>query len=228
MANSYDLMNDAMSLGIHRLWKDRLVSHLSPLPGTRLLDMCGGTGDIAFKVVRHMRHKFPKDSHFRVVVADINQEMLNVGQKRSRETLGSDADRIQWVLADAMDLPFEENSFDAYTVAFGIRNVVDVNQALSEAHRVLKSGGQFSCLEFSQVRNPVLARLYDLYSFEIIPVLGEVLAKDWKSYQYLVESIRRFPDQNEFKQMIRSAGFTLVGVTNLLDGIAAIHTAYKK
>ena len=228
MANSYDLMNDVMSLGIHRLWKQQLVARLDPLPATKLLDVCGGTGDVAIQVVRHMTRKYPNDRNSQVVVCDINEQMIKVGQTRCHKLMASDADRIQWVLGDAMNLPFEDNSFDVYTVAFGIRNVVDIPRALSEAHRVLKSGGQFLCLEFSQMRNPLMARLYDWYSFEIIPVLGEVLAKDWKSYQYLVESIRRFPDQNEFKEMIRSQGFSLVEVNNLLDGIAAIHTAFKK
>ena len=228
VANNYDLMNDVMSLGIHRIWKRELIRQLNPIPGTQLLDTCGGTGDVALEFLRHVQQSDPTDNDFKVVVCDINEQMLKVGQNRAKHLPQSVSNRIEWVLGDAMRLPFGDNTFDAYTVAFGIRNVVDINQALSEAHRVLKSGGQFLCLEFSQMRTPFISRLYDWYSFEIIPVLGEVFAKDWKSYQYLVESIRRFPDQNDFKAMIQSTGFTLVEVTNLLDGIAAIHIGFKK
>ncbi|CAG2105121.1 unnamed protein product [Medioppia subpectinata] len=228
VANSYDLMNDVMSLGIHRYWKREFITRLDPLKGTVLLDMCGGTGDIAHQFITHMRDTFPDDKLFKVIVCDINEEMLKVGQNRAREEWsGSDCQRIEWVLGDAMSLPFEDNSFDAFTVAFGLRNVVHIEKALSEAHRVLKPGAIFSCLEFSQLQNPLFAKFYDFYSFEMIPVFGEIVAKDWKSYQYLVESIRQFPDQNEFKSMIESAGFRFVDYTNLLRGIASIHTGFK-
>jgi len=229
VAPNYDLMNDVMSLGIHRYWKRELIRKLDPMKGTVLLDMCGGTGDIGQEFVTHMRHRFPNDNQFKVIVCDINQQMLKVGQNRAKLRLSASAcDRMEWVSGDAMELPFEDNRFDAYTVGFGIRNVVDIEKALSEAHRVLRRGAMFACLEFSQLQNPLLSKLYDFYSFEMIPVLGEVFAKDWKSYQYLVESIRQFPDQKEFQSMIESAGFGFVEYTNFFGGIAAIHCAYKK
>ncbi|KAI2568311.1 coenzyme Q5, methyltransferase [Homo sapiens] len=178
VAKKYDVMNDMMSLGIHRVWKDLLLWKMHPLPGTQLLDVAGGTG-------------------------------------------------LAWVLGDAEELPFDDDKFDIYTIAFGIRNVTHIDQALQEAHRVLKPGGRFLCLEFSQVNNPLISRLYDLYSFQVIPVLGEVIAGDWKSYQYLVESIRRFPSQEEFKDMIEDAGFHKVTYESLTSGIVAIHSGFK-
>uniref|UniRef100_A0A8D2B1I6 2-methoxy-6-polyprenyl-1,4-benzoquinol methylase, mitochondrial n=1 Tax=Sciurus vulgaris TaxID=55149 RepID=A0A8D2B1I6_SCIVU len=178
VAKKYDVMNDMMSLGIHRVWKDLLLRKMHPLPGTQLLDVAGGTG-------------------------------------------------LAWVLGDAEELPFDDDKFDVYTIAFGIRNVTHIDRALQEAHRVLKPGGRFLCLEFSQVNNPLISRLYDLYSFQVIPVLGEVVAGDWKSYQYLVESIRKFPSQEAFKEMIEDAGFQKVTYESLTSGIVAIHSGFK-
>jgi 2-methoxy-6-polyprenyl-1,4-benzoquinol methylase len=253
VAKKYDVMNDLMSLGIHRVWKDLLLWKMHPLPGTQLLDVAGGTGDIAFRFLnyvqsQHQRRQKRKlraqqnlsweeiakqyqnderdslgGSH--VVVCDINREMLKVGKRKAFDQ-GYKAG-LAWVLADAEELPFDDDKFDVYTIAFGIRNVTHIDQALQEAHRVLKPGGRFLCLEFSQVNNPIVSRLYDLYSFQVIPVLGEVIAGDWKSYQYLVESIRKFPSQEEFKEMIEDAGFQKVTYESLTSGIVAIHSGFK-
>jgi len=228
VAAKYDLMNDIMSAGIHRLWKDRLINTLDPMQNTRLIDVAGGTGDIAFRFVDKIKSKYPLDSQSNVVVCDINQDMLNVGKSRSSKLGYDKLKAIEWVQGDAQKLPFDDNSFDVYTIAFGIRNVVNINQALNEAYRVLKPGGIFLCLEFSQMTNPILKPLYDWYSFNLIPVFGELVAGDWKSYQYLIESIRKFPDQQEFADMIKGAGFGLVEFENLSQGIAAIHSAFKK
>ncbi|XP_034955023.1 2-methoxy-6-polyprenyl-1,4-benzoquinol methylase, mitochondrial [Zootoca vivipara] len=253
VAKKYDLMNDSMSLGIHRLWKDNLLHQMNPYPGSQLLDVAGGTGDIAFRFINYVRsqrerrvqqqlrshqnlsyeeitklyheeeHQSLGGSH--VVVCDINKEMLKVGKKKSQRLGYSQG--LSWVLGDAEELPFNNDSFDIYTIAFGIRNVTHIDQALQEAYRVLKPGGRFLCLEFSHVNNSFISSLYDLYSFQVIPVLGEVIAGDWKSYQYLVESIRRFPSQVEFKEMIEDAGFLKVDYQNLGSGIVAIHSGFK-
>lgn len=216
VADSYDAMNDAMSLGIHRLWKDYFVNAvLAPPSNLKLLDVAGGTGDIAFRVSNHLA----PDGH--VTVCDINASMLEVGKKR----LG--LNQLSWVQGDAQDLKFDDESFDAYTIAFGIRNVVDVQKALDEAYRVLKKGGRFLCLEFGRVDNPLLSTIYDKYSFDVIPPMGKVVAGDWDSYQYLVESIRQFPPQQEFADMIQSAGFSCVRYENLTFGVAAIHSGFK-
>ncbi|CAO2629212.1 2-methoxy-6-polyprenyl-1,4-benzoquinol methylase, mitochondrial [Lemmus lemmus] len=187
VAKKYDVMNDMMSLGIHRAWKDLLIRKMHPLPGTQLLDVAGGTGDIAFRFLRYVQGSL-------VTVCDINREMLKVGKQKAVDQ-GHTAG-LAWVLGDAEELPFDDDKFDVYTIAFGIRNVTHIDRALQEAHRVLKPGGRFLCLEFSQVNDPLISRLYDLYSFQVIPVIGEVIAGDWKSYQYLVESIRKFPNQS--------------------------------
>ncbi|XP_015787989.1 2-methoxy-6-polyprenyl-1,4-benzoquinol methylase, mitochondrial [Tetranychus urticae] len=227
VADSYDKMNDLMSGGIHRLWKCYFIKTLDPLKSTHLLDVAGGTGDIAFRFLDHMKCKYPNDKSHKVTVCDINENMLEVGKKRAVKH-GYDDSLIEWVHGDAQKLPFPDNSFDAYTISFGIRNVVNIDAALQESYRVLKPGGIFLCLEFSKVRTPVIADLYDLYSLNIIPVMGEVVAGDWRSYQYLVESIRKFPDQKDFADMIRSAGFHLVSYKNLTQGVAAIHMGYKR
>ncbi|XP_055054536.2 2-methoxy-6-polyprenyl-1,4-benzoquinol methylase, mitochondrial [Misgurnus anguillicaudatus] len=252
VAKKYDVMNDAMSLGIHRLWKDSLLHAMNPQPGLRLLDTAGGTGDISFRFLEYTRSVYERQQrqkvrssqtpswrdiaeHYatnksglpqsRAVVCDINKEMLKVGKQRAEKAgIGTG---LSWVVGDAEELPFDDNQFDLYTIAFGIRNVTHIEQALQEAQRVLKPGGRFLCLEFSKVSNPVLARLYDAYSFQMIPVLGEVIAGDWKSYQYLVESIRKFPDQETFKEMIEDAGFFCVQYFNLTGGIVAIHSGFK-
>lgn len=226
VADSYDLMNDAMSAGIHRVWKDYFINQMDPGPSTRLLDVAGGTGDIAFRFLDKVGGAaVGREGSAEVVVCDINQSMLQVGEARAAR-LGHTAG-ISWVEGDAQALPFPDNSFDVYTVAFGIRNVVRVEEALAEAYRVLRPGGRFMCLEFSKVTVPVVEDLYHFYSFQIIPPMGKVLAGDWDSYQYLVESIRRFPAQEEFSRMVRGAGFAFVEHENLSLGVAAVHSGYK-
>ncbi|KAK7487932.1 hypothetical protein BaRGS_00020833 [Batillaria attramentaria] len=235
VASRYDLMNDVMSGGVHRLWKDHFMRQLSPMPGTKLIDVAGGTGDIAFRFLQYVGSQ--PSSHPQLQSQggdefDIKmpreveaQAMLDVGKQKAREqgiTSG-----MSWVQGNAENLPFPDCSFDAYTIAFGIRNCTDVQRVVDEAYRVLKRGGRFMCLEFSQVTNPVLRSVYDSYSFQVIPVMGQVIAKDWKSYQYLVESIRQFPDQEEFADMIRSSGFRMVTYENLTFGVAAIHSGFK-
>lgn len=219
VAARYDLMNDAMSLGIHRLWKDAALDWLAPRPGMRLLDVAGGTGDIAFRFLDRLKG----DGH--ATVLDMTEGMLKEGERRAEATTFAGA--LDWVVGDAMALPFADASFDAYTISFGIRNVTRIEDALAEAFRVLKPGGRLMVLEFSQMPEPALQKLYDLYSFEVIPRLGQALAGDRASYQYLVESIRRFPDQERFAAMIREAGFEQVGYRNLSMGIAALHSGWK-
>ncbi|XP_033828126.1 2-methoxy-6-polyprenyl-1,4-benzoquinol methylase, mitochondrial [Periophthalmus magnuspinnatus] len=253
VAQKYDVMNDAMSLGIHRLWKDVLLHAMNPQPGARLLDVAGGTGDIAFRFLEYIKSQEEKmrrrearamqtpswqeistkyseeqgaePQESRAVVCDINKEMLKVGKQKG-DSMGITSG-LSWVVGDAEELPFGDDEFDIYTIAFGIRNVTHIEQALQEAQRVLKPGGRFMCLEFSKVSNPILSKIYDTYSFQVIPVLGEVIAGDWKSYQYLVESIRRFPDQGDFQTMIEDAGFYCVNYHNLTGGIVALHSGFK-
>jgi len=230
VAKSYDVMNDAMSFGTHRLWKTKFVEQLNIRPRMKVLDMAGGTGDIAFKMfdsfaARHPENSVPKERYPDIVISDINQNMLDVGKERAAK-LGIDQ-LFSWVQADAEELPFEDESFDVYTIAFGIRNVTHIDKVLDEAFRVLKIGGRFSCLEFSHVENAIMSDLYDGYSFEAIPVMGEVLANDWNSYQYLVESIRKFPTQGEFADMIYDAGFSNVRYENMTFGIVAVHDGFK-
>jgi demethylmenaquinone methyltransferase/2-methoxy-6-polyprenyl-1,4-benzoquinol methylase len=218
VASKYDLMNDVMSGGVHRIWKDAMMDWLAPRGGQSLLDVAGGTGDIAFRFLK----RAPAAS---AVVCDLTEGMLDEGRQRAEaETLG---DRLDWVVGDAMALPFEPASFDVYTISFGIRNVTRINDALSEAYRVLKPGGRLMVLEFSQLPDPGLQRLYDLYSFNVIPGMGKAITGDRDSYQYLVESIRRFPSQETFAEMIRTAGFEQVRYRNLSMGIAALHSGWK-
>lgn len=234
VAVNYDYMNDAMSMGIHRLWKDHFVSKLDPgrRPGGRplsFLDVAGGTGDIAFRILDHAA-KIHGDYESDMNVVDINPEMLKEGEKRSTQTPYGDGSRISFKVQNAETLDaIPDNSQDIYTVAFGIRNFTNIPKALQTAYRVLKPGGVFACLEFSKVENKVLDRVYQAYSFNIIPLLGQILIGDHDSYQYLVESIARFPDQETFAQMIQDAGFTLAGsgYENLTFGVAAIHTGIK-
>ncbi|MEM7498710.1 MAG: bifunctional demethylmenaquinone methyltransferase/2-methoxy-6-polyprenyl-1,4-benzoquinol methylase UbiE [Pseudomonadota bacterium] len=218
VAARYDLMNDLMSGGVHRLWKDAMVNWLAPKPGWQVLDVAGGTGDIAFRVAEAMRGA----GH--VTVCDLTEAMLEEGRARA-EKRGLPG--LDWVVGDAMALPFPARSFDAYTIAFGIRNVTRVEDALSEAHRVLKPGGRFLCLEFSRVPVPLLRAAYDAYSYGVIPRMGQAVTGDRASYQYLVESIRRFPDQETFAGMIRDAGFGQVRYRNLTMGVAALHSGWK-
>ncbi|NND22203.1 MAG: bifunctional demethylmenaquinone methyltransferase/2-methoxy-6-polyprenyl-1,4-benzoquinol methylase UbiE [Silicimonas sp.] len=218
VASKYDVMNDVMSVGIHRLWKDAMMDWLAPRNGQRLLDVAGGTGDIALRFLK-------RAPEAEAVVLDMTESMLIEGRQRADAT--AMADRLDWTVGDAMALPFEDSSFDVYTISFGIRNVTRINDALSEAYRVLRPGGRLMVLEFSQLPNDGLQSLYDLYSFNVIPRMGQVIAGDRDSYQYLVESIRRFPDQETFAGMIRAAGFGQVKYRNLSLGIAALHSGWK-
>ncbi len=218
VASKYDVMNDAMSLGIHRLWKDAMMDWLAPRAGQSLLDVAGGTGDIAFRFLG-------RAPQARAVVLDMTESMLVAGRQRAEA--GQLDDKLSWVAGDAMALPFPGNTFDVYTISFGIRNVTRIPDALSEAFRVLRPGGRLMVLEFSQLPNDGLQKLYDLYSFNVIPKMGKLITGDADSYQYLVESIRKFPDQETFAQMIREAGFENVKYRNLSMGIAALHSGWK-
>ncbi|KAL8531780.1 hypothetical protein ACS0TY_008394 [Phlomoides rotata] len=235
VASNYDLMNDLMSGGMHRLWKERLVSKLNPFQGMKHLDVAGGTGDVAFRIregingaiIRHRAMRNDLLDETKIFVCDINPNMLNVGKKRAQERGLGDDKSLVWVEGDAEALKFEDNSMDGYTIAFGIRNVTHIEKALSEAHRVLKRGGRFLCLELSHVELPIFKDLYDYYSFSVIPALGDLVAGDRGSYQYLVESIRRFPSQDKFAEMIAEAGFQKVEYENLVGGVVAIHSGFK-
>jgi 2-methoxy-6-polyprenyl-1,4-benzoquinol methylase len=241
VASNYDLMNDVMSAGIHRYWKDKFVTTLNPLPDSHILDVAGGTGDIAFRCLDRMnsssaffsRKPSASGSAGRrapsVTVCDINPSMLSVGKERgkARGYTESTVPSVEWVVGDAEQLPIQDESMDAYTIAFGIRNCTRIEQVLKEAHRVLKKGGRFMCLEFSHLENHLLQQAYDAYSFQVIPVMGHVVAGDMDSYQYLVESIRRFPRQEVFADMIGQAGFRAVTFENLTFGVAAIHSGWK-
>jgi len=218
VASSYDVMNDVMSLGIHRVWKDAMMDWLSPRGGQRLLDVAGGTGDIAFRFLK-------RAPGANAVVLDMTADMLTEGRKRAEAE--AMADKLDWVVGDAMALPFKTNSFDVYTISFGIRNVTRIEDALSEAFRVLRPGGRVMVLEFSQLPNAGLQWAYDRYSFNVIPEMGRLIANDRDSYQYLVESIRKFPDQERFAGMIRRAGFEQVKYRNFSFGIAALHSGWK-
>ena len=215
VAAKYDLMNDAMSGGMHRLWKDRFVRRVKPRAGEQILDMAGGTGDIAFRLA---------DAGASVTVADINPAMLEVGMDRAAKRGISG---LVWTEADAETLTFPDRFFDAYTIAFGIRNVTDIPAALREAHRVLRRGGRFYCLEFSTTQWPGFKDVYQLYSRKAVPQLGKLLANDSDSYRYLIESIERFPDMPTFEGMIRAAGFNQTKVEPLLGGLVAIHSGWK-
>ncbi|MEM1133848.1 MAG: class I SAM-dependent methyltransferase [Pseudomonadota bacterium] len=215
VASRYDLMNDAMSGGLHRLWKDQFVARVKPQAGEDILDMAGGTGDIAFRMVK-------SDAH--VTVADINQEMLDVGLDRA---VKRGEDRLVWSQQNAEDLVFPDRSFDAYTIAFGIRNVTHIDVALKEAHRVLRYGGRFFCLEFSTSEWPGFSEIYDEYSHKVVPKIGKYIANDEDSYRYLIESIRRFPTMPVFADMIRDAGFAKVKVEPIMGGLVAIHSGWK-
>jgi demethylmenaquinone methyltransferase / 2-methoxy-6-polyprenyl-1,4-benzoquinol methylase len=215
VARRYDIMNDAMSGGMHRLWKDRFVRRVKPRAGEEILDMAGGTGDIAFRLAA---------AGARVTVADINPQMLEIGIERAQ---ARGIDGLVWSEANAESLTFPDRFFDAYTIAFGIRNVTDIPAALREAHRVLRRGGRFFCLEFSTTLWPGFAEVYDFYSHRIVPKIGKIIADDEDSYRYLIESIRRFPDMPTFERMIGEAGFVRTHVEPMLGGLVAIHSGWK-
>ena len=218
VASKYDIMNDVMSVGIHRIWKEAMMDWLAPRPGQELLDVAGGTGDISFKFLK-------RAGSGHATVLDITENMLIAGRKRA-ETAQM-ADNLDWLVGDAMALPFADNSFDVYTISFGIRNVTRPQEALNEAYRVLRPGGRLMVLEFSQIPVPLAQKAYDLYSFNVIPRMGQMIANDRASYQYLVESIRKFPDQETFLSMVQHAGFENTSYRNLSLGIAALHSGWK-
>lgn len=215
VAKKYDVMNDAMSAGMHRVWKDRFVRRVKPRAGEQILDMAGGTGDIAFRMAR---------AGASITVSDINQAMLDVGIERAMQR---GIDGLVWSRQNAEELSFGDRFFDAYTIAFGIRNVTRIDLALAEAHRVLKHGGRFYCLEFSTTEWPGFKELYDAYSHRLVPKIGQAIAGDADSYRYLIESIRRFPPMGEFESMIRAAGFARTRVEPILGGLVAIHSGWK-
>lgn len=221
VASKYDLMNNLMSFGVHHLWKNEMLKMI-PSHTLKLLDVAGGTGDIARLYYQAARKRNIKPE---ITICDFNQAMLAAGQAKMIDH--NILCGIKFVCGDAMSLPFPDNNFDCYSIAFGIRNVVDINQALKEAFRVLKPGGKFVCLEFSQVQNNLLRVVYDLYSSHIIPTLGQYVADDRASYQYLVDSIRKFPKQTEFLRMIQQIGFKATGYKDLSLGITALHYGYK-
>ncbi|PQA88078.1 bifunctional demethylmenaquinone methyltransferase/2-methoxy-6-polyprenyl-1,4-benzoquinol methylase UbiE [Hyphococcus luteus] len=227
VASKYDLMNDLMSGGVHRIWKSVMLDRIAPMPGEALIDVAGGTGDIAAGFLKRAdeRPSAGTKPPATAVVCDINYEMLKAGEARA--DMARYGERLTRVTGDAEDLPFPDKSFDAYTIAFGIRNVTDMEAALREAWRVLKPGGRFFCLEFSHMATEGLQKIYDAYSFNVIPKLGEMVADDRESYQYLVESIRRFPAQEAFAAKIRAAGFARVKYENLTAGVAAIHSGWR-
>ena len=215
VASKYDVMNDAMSAGMHRLWKDKFVRRVKPQPHEQILDMAGGTGDIAFRMAA---------KGAQITVSDINQDMLDVGIERALER---GLDSLVWSRQNAEELSFPSRFFDAYTIAFGIRNVTRIDKALAEAYRVLKHGGRFYCLEFSTTEWPGFKEAYDFYSHRLVPKIGQAIAGDADSYRYLIESIRRFPPMPEFEQMIRQAGFLNTRVEPILGGLVAIHSGWK-
>ena len=222
VAKKYDVMNDLMSMGVHRLWKQELIKMVRPHPGMNLIDMAGGTGDVAFRFLEESESFDPAVS---VTICDYNPDMLKEGRRKAinKGLLKG----IDWVQCDAAKLPFEDNSFDAYTISFGLRNVTELKQALSEACRVLRPGGRFYCLEFSKVQSASLRKLYEFYSFQVIPRIGGIVAKDREAYDYLVESIERFPSQESLADMMRECGFDHVTYRNMTDGIVAIHSGEK-
>ena len=227
VADHYDLMNDLMSGGLHRLWKRSLIDSLRPSPGLNYLDLAGGTGDIAFLIQRAIERSSKKieDHSPTITVCDINSDMLAVGEERAVDR--GLLNKISWIEGDAENLPFDDACFDTCTIAFGIRNVNNMEKALSEIYRVLKPGGHFLCLEFSRLATGFLGRAYDIYSTKIIPALGSAIAGDQESYEYLVESIKHFPNQSRFTRMIENTGFSRVSYRNLTQGVVAIHSGWR-
>ncbi len=222
VARRYDIMNDLMSVGVHRIWKDMVANRLNPQPGEFIVDCAGGTGDLAFRFAKMARAAQLRrgGDDARIIVVDYNAEMIAAGRERGPPP------EVMWSVGDAQALPLPDGCADAYVIAFGIRNVTDIEQALREARRVLKPGGRFLCLEFSRPVTEALQKAYDLYSFKVIPQVGEWVANDRDAYQYLVESIRRFPPQAEFADMMRRAGFDRVTWTNFTGGVAALHQGW--
>jgi demethylmenaquinone methyltransferase/2-methoxy-6-polyprenyl-1,4-benzoquinol methylase len=218
IAKRYDQMNDLMSFGLHRRWKNELVELLRPYPGMHLLDMAGGTGDVACRFLQ-------ASTDSQVTVCDANEDMLAEGKRRAINR--GIVTGLTWVTADAADLPFPDNTFDAYSISFGLRNVTHIDRALAEAQRVLKPGGLFACLEFSKIQSPLMNKMYRLYAFDIIPALGQVVAGDKAAYQYMVESIDKFPDQETLASWITQAGFEKITWRNLSNGVVALHSALK-
>jgi len=223
ISSSYDLMNDLMSVGIHRLWKDHLVQNVELNPHSHILDMAGGTGDIAFRFLKTYPHL-----ELQITICDLTPTMIEIGRKRATDQgFLEQSHGVEWTCSNAENLPFADDSVDLYTIAYGLRNVTHLDQALKEAFRVLKVGGQFICLEFSQVKTAIFREAYDFYSFRVLPILGEYVAQDRAAYQYLVESIRQFPDQEALSSLIKAAGFSSVHWQNLCSGISCIHTSIK-
>jgi demethylmenaquinone methyltransferase/2-methoxy-6-polyprenyl-1,4-benzoquinol methylase len=218
VASKSDVMNDVMSLGVHRIWKEAMMDWLAPRPSQKLLDVAGGTGDISFKFLK-------RAGSGHATVLDITENMLIEGRKRAEANQVLDS--LNWVVGDAMALPFADNSFDVYTISFGIRNVTCPQEALNEAFRVLRPGGRLMVLEFSQIPVPLAQKAYDFYSFNVIPRMGKLIANDRDSYQYLIESIRKFPNQETFLSMVRQAGFENANYRNLSLGISALHSGWK-
>jgi len=240
VADKYDVMNDIMSLGLHRAWKNYLIQDINPNYQMKLIDVAGGTGDIAFRFLNHLENSTnkniisdklkeqnnPEVSNFKITVCDINENMLRVGEARSKNL--PFADRLEWKVGNAEDLVNEKDeTYDVYTIAFGIRNCTNLDKVIKEAYRVLKPGGRFLVMEFSKIDNAILKKIYDLYSFEVIPATGYLVAGDWDSYQYLVESIRMFPSQDDFAKLITDCGFKFVNYKNLTNGVVAIHSGIK-
>ena len=219
VSDRYDLMNDFMSLGIHRVWKKSMLDWLAPRRGQSLIDVAGGTGDIAFNFIKRAK------TGANATILDLTESMMIEGKKKTIDL--PEESQINWVCGDAMRMPFSDRTFDVYTISFGIRNVTNISKTLSEAYRVLKPGGRLMILEFSSVNNDLISWIYDKYSFNIIPKLGEFVSNDRESYQYLVESIRKFPNQEKFSEMIINEGFRKVKYRDLTFGIAALHSAWK-
>ncbi len=219
VSGRYDLMNDFMSLGIHRVWKKSMLDWLAPRRGQSLIDVAGGTGDIAFNFIKRAK------TGANATILDLTESMMIEGKKKTTDL--PEESQINWVCGDAMRMPFSDSTFDVYTISFGIRNVTNISKTLSEAYRVLKPGGRLMILEFSSVNNDLISWIYDKYSFNIIPKLGEFVSNDRESYQYLVESIRKFPNQEKFSEMIINEGFRKVKYRDLTFGIAALHSAWK-
>jgi demethylmenaquinone methyltransferase/2-methoxy-6-polyprenyl-1,4-benzoquinol methylase len=222
VASKYDIMNDVMSFGLHRLWKDEMVRSIKTFSGAKHLDLAGGTGDITFRILKSAKQK---NQNIEIVLSDINDSMLAEGKARAVDKNLND--KINFQIIDAENIPFADNSFDFCTIAFGIRNVTNIPKALAEINRVLKPGGKFICLEFSDVNSAMLAKIYDLYSFKFIPKFGKLVANDADSYEYLVESIRKFPDAETFANMLQTAGLQKVSYKKLNFGVVAIHSGWK-